>query len=158
MVLVIIEAWNPKSQTLLQAPKPLSPEACCSPRQSRAAQHAPDAFRELGVKPHNRARMAWTLFGVPYILHVLSVAGYGDEEWFYVAEDSCYLFEGTQPEDARTRFRRMLDKDCFYQLAYRRIASAKKRQVVHSLTTTRIVSIRKPPYVSYSPNSLKGVI
>ncbi|CAE7632903.1 unnamed protein product [Symbiodinium sp. CCMP2592] len=98
------------------------------------SKHAADLMARLKVQNANRARTAWTFFGLPYILHCLSIHGLSDHEWFFVAEDSCFLFTASTLEsmqaltsniEAFPEFARQAGL-CGYQLAYRRLASTKR--------------------------------
>ena len=52
----------------------------------------PEKFPDSGVPIYIRARLAWTLFGVPQICRALRNSGLSMEEWVVVAEDSCKPF------------------------------------------------------------------
>ena len=99
------------------------------------SRHAKDLMARLKVQNAHRARTAWTFFGLPYILHCLSIHGLNDHEWFFVAEDSCFLFTTstlasmqalTNNIDAFPEFARQAGL-CGYQLAYRRLPANKRK-------------------------------
>ena len=137
--------------------------SCCTAapvRLTRILKHAPEkgfaviairgvdpfacseVLRSIKVPAAFGARFAWTLSGVPFILHLLRECP--DNEWVFVAEDSCWLYQQSDSasllaikDTAATDFPEGVFQRsvCGYQLACRRIPRNKKIRCPIDLST-----------------------
>ncbi|CAE7398425.1 unnamed protein product [Symbiodinium natans] len=101
-----------------------------------------EVLRSIKVPAAFGARFAWTLSGVPFILHLLRECP--DNEWVFVAEDSCWLYQQSDSasllaikDTAATDFPEGVFQRsvCGYQLACRRIPRNKKIRCPIDLST-----------------------
>ena len=101
-----------------------------------------EVLRSIKVPAAFAARFAWTLSGVPFILHLLRECP--DNEWVFIAEDSCWLYQQADStsllaikDTAATDFPEGVFQRsvCGYQLACRCIPRNKKTRCPIDLDT-----------------------